>query len=193
MNPAPNTAPNQGANKTLRKRGDGRQALIDAALLEFEESGFDGTNSNAIARRAGYAPQTFYRHFEGKLAIFLAAYHSWADAEARAAAAAGSTKAVADAFIMHHRNHRVFRRSLRALTVSDPRVGAARAAMRRSQLRALADRNPAFGKREAAGQLAILLMIERLCDAIADGEFAACSVSDEDAAAELTKLLGGVV
>ena len=190
MNPAPDTAPNQSANKTMRKRGDGRQALIDAALLEFEESGFDRTNSNAIARRAGYAPQTFYRHFEDKLDIFLAAYQSWADAEARDAAAAGSASAVAEAFVMHHRKHRVFRRSLRALTVSDPRVGAARAAMRRSQLRAIADKNPAFGKRGEAGQLATLLTIERLCDAIADGEFAACGVSDDAAMVELLNIVG---
>jgi AcrR family transcriptional regulator len=56
----------------LKKRGDGRSVLIAAARLEFEEFGFEGTNSNAIARRAGYAPQTFYRHFEDKREIFLA-------------------------------------------------------------------------------------------------------------------------
>jgi AcrR family transcriptional regulator len=38
--------------------------LIAAAAAEFNEFGFSGTDTNRIARRAGYAPQTFYRWFK---------------------------------------------------------------------------------------------------------------------------------
>src|SRR6516164_2929685 len=61
-----------------------RAALIEAARLEFEEAGFDATQSNKIAARAGYAPQTFYRHFSSKLEIFLAVYDQWVADEQKA-------------------------------------------------------------------------------------------------------------
>jgi AcrR family transcriptional regulator len=162
----------------MKKRGQGREKLIEAAQLEFEEHGFDGTNSNAIAKRAGYAPQTFYRHFDDKRAIFLAVYNQWAAAEVRDVSVAGTPEAIADALIRHHRTHRVFRRSLRALTVSDPEVGKARANARIDQMKAITKQ---LGKPGTAPLLAGILKIERLCDAIADGEFTACGI-DEDSA-----------
>jgi AcrR family transcriptional regulator len=54
-----------------------RARLVDAAEAEFNAHGFDGTDTNRIARRAGYAPQTFYRHFADKTAVFLAVYDRW--------------------------------------------------------------------------------------------------------------------
>ncbi len=178
--------------RTVRKRGEGRQALIAAALLEFEEHGFDSTNSNAIARRAGYAPQTFYRHFNDKLEIFIAAYRAWSEAGLEDAAAATNADAYAHSLVEHHRTHRIFRRSLRLLTVSDPRVMAARTEARVLQMAAMAARNPRFTMKAPASQLGALLTIERLCDAIADEEFAACQVTHEAAIAELVTLLRSV-
>jgi AcrR family transcriptional regulator len=159
-----------------RRRGAGRTALIDAARQEFEDHGFNGTNSNAIARRADYAPQTFYRHFDDKLAIFLAVYEEWAQSEARDVEHASTEEAIADALIAHHITHRIFRRSLRTLTVTDDRVGAARAKMRELQISALAARSSRFAQQGRGDQLAHLFTIERLCDAIADGEFERCGI-----------------
>ncbi len=172
-----------------RKRGDGRQALIEAALREFEDHGYDGTNSNAIAKRAGYAPQTFYRHFADKLEIFIATYEAWSDAGIEGIVAAVSIESYARSLVDHHRAHRVFRRSLRMLTVSDPRVLAARTRARDAQMRAMAGRVSGFAAKSRAARLASLLTIERLCDAIADEEFAAAGISRQAATRELVTLL----
>ncbi len=175
--------------KVVRKRGDGRQALIEAALREFEEHGYDETHSNAIAKRAGYAPQTFYRHFADKLEIFIAVYEDWSDAGIQGAVAAGDVERYARSLIDHHRAHRVFRRSLRMLTVSEPRVMAARTRARHAQMAAMAARLPGFAAKSPAAQLAGLLIIERLCDAIADEEFATAGISSHAATKELVTFL----
>jgi AcrR family transcriptional regulator len=166
----------------MKKRGQGREKLIEAARLEFEEHGYEGTNTNAIARRADYAPQTFYRHFVDKRAIFLAVYQQWIAAEARDVSDADTPEAVADALIHHHQTHRIFRRSLRALTVVDAEVGKVRAKARLDQMRAIAVR---CGKPDHARLLAGILQIERLCDAIADGEFQACGIKMTDARSQV--------
>jgi AcrR family transcriptional regulator len=167
----------------MKKRGQGREMLIEAARLEFEEHGFDGTNSNAIARRAGYAPQTFYRHFVDKREIFLAVYNAWAAAELSEVGSAATAEEVVDILLNHHSMFRVFRRSLRALTVSDPEVGAARAKARLEQAHAIGKR---LGRADIATIIATILKIERLCDALADGEFAACGINEAEARGEIT-------
>lgn len=159
-----------------KKRGDGRSSLIGAARIAFEEVGFDGTHSNDIARRAGYSPQTFYRHFGDKVEIFLAVYEQWVESEANAVDIADGVRSMADSLIQHHIAHRVFRRSLRTLTVTDPRVGKVRAAIRIWQADALARRHPRFSQLSNAKRLAVLLQLERHCDAIADGEWTALAV-----------------
>ena len=176
----------------VRKRGEGRRALIDAALCEFEEHGFDNTNSNAIARRAGYAPQTFYRHFTDKLEIFLAVYEHWSEAGLEMASGALDAESYARSLLDHHRSHRVFRRSLRYLTTAEPRMMSARTAARLAQLEAMTRRLPRFAARDRAGQIAILLMIERICDALADEEFAAAGIPAEAAFCELVTLLKSI-
>src|SRR5713226_3801558 len=65
-------------NTGAAQRGKPTSAkLIAAAAKEFNTRGFHGTDTNRIARRAGFAPQTFYRHFADKTAIFLAVYERW--------------------------------------------------------------------------------------------------------------------
>jgi AcrR family transcriptional regulator len=173
----------------MRKRGEGREALIEAARAEFEARGFESTNSNAIARRAGYAPQTFYRHFDDKLAIFVTVYEVWAAEEAQMLAGLTDPGAVADVLITHHTRHRAFRRSLRLLTVTDTTMGEVRARVRLQQAEAFAARYPGFGRLGPAGRIAAILQVERLCDAIADGEFAACGIAPDESRAALTSLL----
>ena len=168
------------------KRGQGRGKLIEAAQAEFEEHGYDGTNSNAIAKRAGYAPQTFYRHFEDKRAIFLAVYQQWSAVEVRDVSVAGTPEAIAAALVHHHRTHRVFRQSLRALTVSDGEVSKARASSRLDQVATLAAR---IGHADTAQLLAGILQIERLCDALVDGEFATCGINEERVRDELVRAI----
>ncbi|MEQ9319180.1 MAG: TetR/AcrR family transcriptional regulator [Polyangiaceae bacterium] len=51
-----------------------RDRLVRAAADEFNRAGFGGTNTNKIARAAGFAPATFYRYFDDKKAIMVAAF-----------------------------------------------------------------------------------------------------------------------
>ncbi len=150
------------------------ERLVAAALAEFSEHGYAGTDSNRIARRAGYAPQTFYRWYADKTAIFVAAYRLWADEEFAALQALASQRAassrLAQAIVDHHRRHLRFRRSLRLLALEQEAVRQARADSRRLQIDALRGARPASAATLAA--MAVhLLQLERLADAIADGEF----------------------
>lgn len=163
-----------------RKPDETAKHLLDAAETEFNTRGFHGTDTNRIARAAGYAPQTFYRHYADKTAIFLAVYDRWWRSEGRAIAkiiaARGSLDDIARTVISFHTRWRIFRRSLRHLAVEDDRVRAARAAARRAQLRSL-KALPRRKKRSDAELASALLALERLCDAAAEGEFADLGIS----------------
>src|SRR5215470_9695699 len=58
-----------------------RRRLLTAAANLFNREGFYGTDSNRIARAAGYSTGVFYKHFKDKREIFLAAYEQWSLAE----------------------------------------------------------------------------------------------------------------
>ena len=166
--------------------GTTRQALTAAAASEFNTHGYYGTDTNRIARSAGFAPQTFYRHFKDKLDVFLAVYEHWRDSEAavlagvlKATPAADRPAAAAQIIIRHHRDWAVFRRSLRLLAVEETRVRTARAGGRAAQTDALAALDTNAGRSRAAIAAAILT-IERLCDAMADTEHADLDIPDAD-------------
>lgn len=182
-----------GKEKADRPRGAAREALLAAARAEFDEAGFDGTDSNRIARRAGYAPQTFYRHFADKTAIFVETYHRWlADEWEDLDKARGKGAEQAAAILLgHHARHRGFRRSLRQLTVTNPSVRAARAESRRRQLGLLADGDAAAGRPSPgeASRIALLLCIERIADAAADGELGDLGLTEEDQQALLAEVM----
>jgi AcrR family transcriptional regulator len=152
-------------------------ALLNAAEIEFNARGFHGTDSNRIARRAGYAPQTFYRHYADKTAVFLAVYERWWKAESEAIGAilrvrgrAGLGK-VADTMMGFHVKWRGLRRSLRHLSVEDDQVRAARTRARKAQIATSKASLPQSGRSDAE-IYASLLVFERLCDAAAEREFA---------------------
>src|SRR5262245_54381328 len=83
--------------------------LVAAAAKEFNQRGFDGTDTNRIARRAGFAPQTFYRWFRDKTEIFLAVYRAW-EGEERAMLSKLTDGVPASEFVdgavKHHRTYR---------------------------------------------------------------------------------------
>jgi AcrR family transcriptional regulator len=175
-----------------RPRGAARDALLAAARAEFDEAGFEATDTNRIARRAGYAPQTFYRHFTDKTAIFVEIYRRWLEDELQDLGKAGARSADEAARILlgHHARHREFRRSLRRLTTSNPVVRAARAASRRHQLELLEAGDSARGRsRATTTRIALLLCIERLADAAADGELADLGLTPDDEVAMLADLI----
>jgi AcrR family transcriptional regulator len=174
---------------------DTRTRLLDAAAFEFNEHGFSGTDTNRIARRAGFAPQTFYRWFSDKTHIFIAAYQKWEEEERTMLGALlarkSSTKRLVDAVVAHHTAHRKFRRSLRQLSLEDPHVRSARAESRTRQIAQIRQwqQRPA----EDAAVLAVeLLKMERLADALAEDEFEDLGLSAravENALAEIIDAL----
>jgi len=164
--------------------------LIEAAAKIFNSAGYHGTDSNRIAREAGYAPGTFYVHFPDKLAIFLAVYENWVSAEWSSIEvilkSGGSARAIrrrlSRAVLEHHRKWRTFRASLRALSSTDDVVHAARVASRSRQIetmtRLIRARNTRVPSR--ARMLAQLLVAEALCDAVAEGDAKSLGVREED-------------
>ncbi len=173
--------------------------LVAAAARVFNRSGYHGTDSNRLARAAGYAPATFYKHFPDKRAIFLAAYEAWVTAEwsqvereVRAARtpeeAAGRIVALVLAL---HRRWRGLRASLRGMIATDPQARAFHRAQRRRQLRLLATfrtrgRRP---PRPPEADAVLLFTLERVCDAVADGELRALGLGVQPTAALLRALV----
>src|SRR6185295_13030659 len=100
-----------------------------------------------LARAAGYAPATFYKHFADKRAIFLAAYERWVTTEwaevehevARGGRPEDVAARIVDLVLDLHRRWRGLRSSLLALVVTDREVRRFYRAQRRRQLGMLAD------------------------------------------------------
>ncbi len=157
-----------------------RERLIAAAAEVLNRDGYLGTDSNAIARAAGYAPATFYKHFEDKRAILLAAYERWVGAEWRHIGGTlgarlqrrEAARELTAWILAHHRRWRGLRASLLGLLGADPVVRAFYVAQRRRQLEWLAEirgtHRAAPGDRERDAFL--LFSFERVCDAMANGE-----------------------
>lgn len=177
-----------------RRRGapdETRSRLLASAAEAFEAHGYFGTDTNRIARAAGYAPGTFYKHFVDKRAAFLAVYEAWIAREWEGVATLARSRSgdraarIGDHVIAQHREWSGFRASLRALLVLEPAIREAHRASRARQL-ALMER---LGLRGRAENAALLLAVERIADAIADGELAALGVAEPEARAQLVGLI----
>ena len=173
-----------------------RSKLVEAAGRLFNSVGYFGTDSNRIAREAGHAPGTFYVHFADKREIFLEVYRGWVSSEWQAIAAAiapekgaavgSQSLRIAQAVLRHHREWRMFRKSLRALTVTDERVHRARVAERARQIAQAAELLRARGVTQTPARIyANLLLFEILCDAVADGDTATLGLKQRDILARL--------
>ena len=165
--------------------------LLDAAAAEFNERGYQHTDTNRIARRAGFAPQTFYRWYQDKSAIFIEVYRQWQLAEAETLGgllkANASSEVLVDACVDHHRANLRFRRSLRQLSYDDPLIRKARAASRLMQIEFIRSWNSALSSPGAVA--AALLQLERLSDALAEGEFEDMGLSDGEGRAALADII----
>lgn len=175
--------PRRGAPDETRER------LVAAAARVFNRVGYRGTDSNRLARAAGYAPGTFYKHFRNKRDILLAAYEAWVTMEwsaiERTLAERGGRHELAarivDMVLAMHRRWRGLRASLRALVAEDPVARAFYRRQRRRQLQLLAalrgagDPTPRVREEDAV----LLYTLERVCDAIAEGEIRDLGLSVE--------------
>ncbi len=178
------------SSESRRRQPDAtRAALLKAARLEFEDPGYETTHTNRIAARAGFAPQTFYRHFKDKQAIFLAVYQGWIQEELSLLDEVRDAEAAAEVLIASHRVSRNFRRSLRTLSLTDPAIRSARAESRRLQIDRLTARLPHLSGRSFPSVAADLLTLERLADACAEGELTDLGVPDAAASNVLAEAI----
>jgi AcrR family transcriptional regulator len=181
------------------KPEDTRARLVAVAAEEFNRVGYRGTDSNRLARAAGYAPGTFYKHFPHKRDAFLAAYEAWVTAEWAAIAdilrQGGPRPALAqrlvDAVLALHRRWRGLRGSLRALVAEDPIARTFYRRQRRRQLELLAtlDRRTGGATHPREADALLLYTLERVCDAVADGELRELGLAVEPTIALLRDLV----
>lgn len=176
----------------MKEQANTAALLREAAMEEFNESGFHGTDSNKIARRAGFSPQTFYRWYGDKIAVFIAAYEAWEQqerCELETLVDSGSSASImANAIVRQHRHFQGFRRSLRQLAVENDQVRSARTLSRKRQADAIRKAFSLPASRQAE-ILIRLLQIERLADGLAEEEFRDLGVTDKAVKAQITDQL----
>jgi AcrR family transcriptional regulator len=178
--------------QSRRLRTSTSEKIVRAAAREFNVHGFLGTDTNRIAKRAGFAPQTFYRWFGDKTEIFIKVYELWQRDEARMLqrllARDASDARLVQALVTHHRRYRTFRRSLRQLSLEDANVRKARAESRLNQIAQIRVWNRE--QPDSTASLAVALFkIERLADALAEGEFDDMGIDRTDAETDLSLLI----
>ena len=178
------TSARKNGATTSADTDDTRTLLWRSAAAEFIEHGFAATDTNRIARRAGFAPQTFYRWYKDKIDIFIQVYLAWEEAETAILSELIERQAtslqIAEAYAEGHRSFLIFRRHLRQLAYESPEVRQARADSRKRHISRIREWQPGLvASDEEIG--AILLQLERLCDAIAESEFADMGLSDDGA------------
>jgi AcrR family transcriptional regulator len=182
------------ASAAKKKALDTRTLLISAAMSEFNSHGFEGTDTNRIARHAGFAPQTFYRWFSHKAEIFIAAYKSWEDLERRMLEdllrGQASAARLVEAIVAHHSEYKIFRRSLRQVSLDNSEVRQARAASRKRQVEAIQHwRKKHRPPMSEASIATALLQMERLADALAEHELEDMALSPVPAERALAKII----
>jgi len=153
---------------------------VAAAAQLFNRVGFYGTDSNRIARAAGYSTGVFYKHFKDKREIFLAAYEQWSIDEWKEVStilsSGGSEREIATQLVMmfieFHTRWRGLLASLRQLVFTDATVRRFHRTQRKRQLDWMAElraeRKASSRRREE--DIVYLYATERTFDAIAQGE-----------------------
>lgn len=159
-----------------------RTRLIEAAMGEFIEHGFAGTDTNRIARRAGFAPQTFYRWFSDKAAVFAEVLHVWEEAElAMFLSLVGpqelSPLQLAEACVENMRPFLTFRQHLRSVTLQDAAVRQVRAQGRAGLMSRL---GPWCAHLAPESLAHTLLQIESLSEMLARGDLSDLGVSGSE-------------
>jgi AcrR family transcriptional regulator len=194
------------AKKTSGRRRDPeatRSDLLMTAKVVFNRDGYFATHSNAIAIEAGLAPGSFYTHFSDKLELFLIVYESWVEGEwaaiervrasnGTASMAIGATVA---AMAAHHRQWRIFRKNLRALSALESRVRTAQNDQRLLQIERLKNLCVSSGIScpSTSSCIVALLAVERTLDACAENDCRALKSTPRDVEASLSRALAAVL
>jgi AcrR family transcriptional regulator len=116
---------------TESKAADARERIVRAALDQLAEGGYASAGVAIVARRAGVATGSVYRHFPSKADLFAEVFRRAAQREVDAVAAAEDVASAVEVFV-----RRAFRAPARAYALIaepvDPAVEAERLRFRRA-------------------------------------------------------------
>jgi AcrR family transcriptional regulator len=174
---APSERPRRGTPELTRER------IIDGAATLFNQFGYNGTDSNSIAKQAGYATGTFYKHFKDKRAVFFAVYERWLTEEwtaideelSKGHSPDETARRIVDINIRFHTDWRGLRASLMELIFSDDDARNYFRKQRRRQLEVMTKIRQRLGlQQRTREQNALhLFLTERVFDALGQGEIQA--------------------
>src|SRR4051812_43600114 len=89
--------PYRKTERSLARAADARARILRAAHDQLAEGGYASATVSAVARRAGVATGSVYRHFPSKTELFAEVFRRAAQREVDAVAAAASAGASLDA------------------------------------------------------------------------------------------------
>jgi AcrR family transcriptional regulator len=180
----------RGRGRPANEAASTRKKLLEAAARVFNTDGYFSTDTNKIARAAGFAPATFYRHFTDKKQIFLEAYVHWVAADWALIEDALqaqdepriTARAIVEAHSAHHRRWTRFRLSMQALVASDPEARSFHFKVRAQQLARMRVLLASAGapERRDGDLLYSFLSIERTLNALTDGDLEALGIEREE-------------
>jgi AcrR family transcriptional regulator len=180
-----------------------RERLVAAAARLFNRAGYHGTDSNQIAREAGYATGVFYKHFADKREIFLAAYETWVVSEWKAVedqlSLGGAPEAIARRLVAltvdFHTRWRGLRASLMELVFTDAKVRRFYREQRKRQLDLMARIRSEIGapRHRREDDAIHLFTMERTGDAIAQGELRELGLDREVVIGSLVKRVAALL
>ena len=170
-----------------------RERLIAAAASQFNRFGYHETDSNTIAREAGYAAGTFYKHFRDKREVFLVVYERWLEAQwneiteelSKQLAPSETAKRIVELSVKFHTEWRGLRASLMELVFCDRQARKFFEKQRRLQLELMSQLRHRLHlpPRPLEEDAIHLFMTERVFDAIGQGEIQSLGL-DMDAVLE---------
>lgn len=174
-----------------------RSALVAAAAGLFTDPGYFATDTNAIARAAGYAPASFYKHFSDKTEVLLAVYADYVAQEwmglQNALSQPGNTRErlrSALAFILgFHQAWSALRTGIRAVARIEPTVAKALKSSREAQVELLSAATGLPVDGHKADLLVILGIVEKLAETASDAESGTPPVSTEEVLAATERAL----
>jgi AcrR family transcriptional regulator len=176
-----------------------RRQLKMAAQHEFNSVGYFFTDTNKIARAAGYAPGSFYRHFKDKVEVFIEVYRDWhleqMNAIEKTLHEEGDKETLSArltfVILTFYTKWKTFRASARVLAISEERVRTFKKDRRVEIVHAIIGlrKKLNFAPKQVHEVVTFLIELEHLCDAIADGEYQQFDIPVEVSAHELETLL----
>ncbi|MEW6733917.1 MAG: TetR/AcrR family transcriptional regulator [Acidobacteriota bacterium] len=185
-------------SKKLRDPAQAREALVQSAIKLFNTKTYFNTDSNEIAKAAGYTPGTFYRYFKDKLEIFKEVYCVWHEQQRLAIMDLLEHNHIPEEFcrkltttiLPFYVEWSGFRASVRCLSATDKQVLKFRLERREGLINLTNLVRRSFGKpiKPVVETLFMLLTLERISDAVADGDFKYLKISLGEVTQRLEKL-----